>query len=152
MGEEDEMRMLRGATVWNGMLMAVSIFGAMLIGSGAGWAQGAASIAASSQDSSAASSQGTSASGRSAPVTEPSQTMPTLDRDNRMTDESVKRVVNSDRQKKIVDDTSKLLSLATELKADVDKTNEHTMSLEVIRKADEIEKLAHSVKENMKGG
>jgi hypothetical protein len=38
------------------------------------------------------------------------------------------------------------------LKADVDKTNEHTMSLEVIRKADEIEKLAHSVKENMKGG
>jgi hypothetical protein len=78
--------------------------------------------------------------------------MPTLDRDNRMTDESVKRVVNSDRQKKIVDDTSKLLSLATELKADVDKTNEHTMSLEVIRKADEIEKLAHSVKENMKGG
>jgi len=56
-----------------------------------------------------------------------------------------------DRQKQLVSDTQKLLALATELKADVDKTNKDTMSLDVIRKADEIEKLAHSVKEKMKG-
>jgi hypothetical protein len=32
----------------------------------------------------------------------------------------------------------------------VDKTNKDMLSLNVIRKADEIEKLAHSVKEKMK--
>jgi len=32
----------------------------------------------------------------------------------------------------------------------VDKTNENTLSVEVIKKAEEIEKLAHSVKEKMK--
>ena len=58
---------------------------------------------------------------------------------------------NSDRQKKLLEDTNKLLSLATELKTDVDKTDKNTLSLDVIKKADEIEKLAHSVKERMKG-
>jgi hypothetical protein len=33
----------------------------------------------------------------------------------------------------------------------VDKSDKNTLSLEVVRKADEIEKLAHSVKEGMKG-
>jgi hypothetical protein len=33
----------------------------------------------------------------------------------------------------------------------VDKSNEHTLSLDVVKKADEIEKLAKSVKEKMKG-
>ena len=36
------------------------------------------------------------------------------------------------------------------LKAEVDKTNKDMLSLNVIRKADEIEKLAHNVKEKMK--
>ncbi len=58
---------------------------------------------------------------------------------------------NSERQKRLVADTDKLLALATDLKAQVDKTNKDTLSLEVIKKADEIEKLAHSVKERMKG-
>jgi hypothetical protein len=58
---------------------------------------------------------------------------------------------NLDRQKKLVDDTAKLVSLANELKADVDKSSKDTLSLDVIKKADEIEKLAHSVKEKMKG-
>lgn len=57
---------------------------------------------------------------------------------------------NSDRQKKLVEDTDKLLALATQLKQDVDKTNKDVLSLDVIKKADEIEKLAHSVKERMK--
>ena len=61
------------------------------------------------------------------------------------------RAVMTDRQKKIVEDTAKLLALATELKQDVDKTTKDEMSLEVIRKADEIEKLAHDVKQRMKG-
>ena len=58
---------------------------------------------------------------------------------------------NTERQKKLVDDTARLVSLANELKTDVEKSNKDTMSLEVIRKADEIEKLARSVKEKMKG-
>jgi nitric oxide reductase activation protein len=58
---------------------------------------------------------------------------------------------NLDRQKRLVEDTERLLSLANELKADVDKSNKDTLSLDVIRKADEIEKLAHNVKEKMKG-
>jgi hypothetical protein len=58
---------------------------------------------------------------------------------------------NNERQKKLVADTDKLLALATDLKAQVDKTNKDTLSVDVIKKADEIEKLAHSVKERMKG-
>ena len=46
--------------------------------------------------------------------------------------------------------TARLLQLATELKAEVDKTNKETLSLNIIRKADTIEKLAHDVKEKMK--
>ncbi len=48
-------------------------------------------------------------------------------------------------------DTEKLLSLATELKEQVDKTDKNILSVDVIKKADEIEKLAKSVKDRMKG-
>jgi nitric oxide reductase activation protein len=57
---------------------------------------------------------------------------------------------NTERQKQLVADTQRLLSLANELKADVDKSTKDTLSLDVVRKADEIEKLAHIVKEKMK--
>ncbi len=57
---------------------------------------------------------------------------------------------NAERQRQIADDSAKLLKLATDLKAEVDKTNEDTLSLNVIRKAEEIERLAHGVKEKMK--
>jgi len=57
---------------------------------------------------------------------------------------------NAERKKEIADDSSKLLKLATDLKTEVDKTNKDTLSLNVIRKADAIEKLAHDVKEKMK--
>jgi hypothetical protein len=48
-------------------------------------------------------------------------------------------------------DTDKLLKLSVELKAYVDKSNENVMSLDVIKKAEEIEKLAKSVKDKMRG-
>jgi hypothetical protein len=57
---------------------------------------------------------------------------------------------NVERKRQIADDSAKLLKLATDLKTEVDKTSKDTLSLGVIRKADEIEKLAHSVKEKMK--
>jgi len=58
---------------------------------------------------------------------------------------------NQEREAQLKRDTERLFKLATELKDYVDKSNENTLSLNVIKKADEIEKLAHSVKEKMKG-
>ena len=58
---------------------------------------------------------------------------------------------NEQRQADLKRDTEKLFKLATELKEYVDKTNENVLSLDVLKKAEEIEKLAHSVKEKMKG-
>lgn len=58
--------------------------------------------------------------------------------------------LNKQRQKKIREDTEKLFQLATELKAAVEKSNENVLSVDVVRKAGEVEKLAKRVKENMK--
>src|SRR5579871_3974694 len=49
---------------------------------------------------------------------------------------------NADRQKQLEADTQKLVALANELQADVQKSNKDMLSLDVVRKADEIEKLA----------
>jgi hypothetical protein len=57
---------------------------------------------------------------------------------------------NKERQAALKKDTDKLLELATQLKEYVDKTNENMLSLDVIKKAEEIEKLSKSVKEKMK--
>jgi hypothetical protein len=58
---------------------------------------------------------------------------------------------NVERQVALKADTDRLMKLATELKEYVDKSNENVLSLDVLRKAEEIEKLARSVKEKMKG-
>jgi hypothetical protein len=57
---------------------------------------------------------------------------------------------NEVRQQEIKKDTDQLLELAIELKQYVDKTNENIISLDVIKKAEQIEKLAKSVKDKMK--
>jgi len=61
------------------------------------------------------------------------------------------KAMNKDRQTNLQKDADRLLKLATELKESVEKSNEHTLSLDVIKKAEEIEKLAKSVKEKMRG-
>jgi hypothetical protein len=58
---------------------------------------------------------------------------------------------NVARQAALKADTDKLVQLAGELKQDVDKSSENVLSLEVLKKAEEIEKLAHSVKDKMRG-
>jgi len=135
------MKILRSMAVW---LAA----GGLAIGAGSvAWAQG------NGQRNGSQGAQ--SQAGASGQTTQP----PSLstgaddmvhDRTAHMEEEQEKSR-NSDRQKKLVSDTERLLALANELKAEVDKTNKDTLSLDVIRKADEIEKLAHSVKEKMKG-
>jgi predicted transcriptional regulator len=61
------------------------------------------------------------------------------------------QAASKQRYEQLKRDTDKLLQLATELKVYVDQTNENTLSLSVIRKAEEIEKLAKSVKTKMRG-
>jgi hypothetical protein len=63
----------------------------------------------------------------------------------------MEKKANEQRQAELKRDTEKLLKLSTELKDYVDKSNENVLSLDVIKKADEIEKLAHSVKTRMRG-
>jgi hypothetical protein len=63
----------------------------------------------------------------------------------------MRKRANTERQQQIQRDTDRLLQLATELKQAVDKSNEDTLSLDVIKKAEEVERLAHSVKEKMRG-
>jgi hypothetical protein len=64
----------------------------------------------------------------------------------------MEKKANQERYASLKRDTDKLLALSNELKQYVDKSSENTLSLDVIRKAEEIEKLAHSVKEKMRGG
>ena len=61
------------------------------------------------------------------------------------------KIRNEDRQKKLVADTEKLLALATDLKAQVGQSATDNLSEDGMKKVEEIEKLAHSVKERMKG-
>ncbi len=50
------------------------------------------------------------------------------------------------RKKEIASQCADLLKLATDLKTEVDKSNKDMLSLPVVRKATEIEQLAHKVK------
>ena len=63
---------------------------------------------------------------------------------------SAERAHSEDRRKRMLADTDKLLALSTELKADIERSTRDELSLEVIRKANEIEKLAHDVQQRMK--
>jgi hypothetical protein len=65
--------------------------------------------------------------------------------------QDLQKKFNLQRQQEIKKDTDKLLQLATELKQSVDKSSENTLSLDVIKKAEQIEKLAKTVKDKMKG-
>lgn len=75
---------------------------------------------------------------------------PEMDIPPEMQREQVRRL-NKERQESLKKDTDKLYQLATELKQSVDKSNENVLSIDVIKKAEEIEKLAKQVKEKMKG-
>ena len=61
------------------------------------------------------------------------------------------RSLASDRQKKIVEDAARLAQLAGEVKTGVDQAEKNETSADVIRKTEEIEKLARDVKQRMKG-
>ena len=60
------------------------------------------------------------------------------------------RAQNDDRHKRLAADAAKLLALATELKAEVDKTDKNELSVTVVKKAAEMEKLARDLKDRMR--
>jgi hypothetical protein len=60
------------------------------------------------------------------------------------------KALNKERHAELKRDTEKLLALATELKTEVDKADENMLSLEVLKKTEQIEKLAKSVREKMR--
>jgi hypothetical protein len=57
-----------------------------------------------------------------------------------------------ERQRQLRVDTQKLVALTAELKEQVDKTNVNILSMDVVKKAAEIQKLAKSVQDKMKNG
>jgi hypothetical protein len=59
---------------------------------------------------------------------------------------------NALRQKEIVTDTDQLSDLVKQLKDAVDKSSKDQLSLSVVNTANEIEKLAKSIKEKMRDG
>jgi flagellar biosynthesis component FlhA len=80
------------------------------------------------------------------------QQRPEQSQQEREMEERRQKEANKKRQDDIREDTQKLYQLATELKDAVDKSNEHLLSLDVVKKAEEVEKLAKKVKEKMKEG
>lgn len=96
--------------------------------------------------------------------TEPVVTNPTLpgppphigdlnsDKDNPTMAAKMVQERNVIRQKEIVDETNQLLDLAKQLKDAVDKSSKDQLSLDVVKKAEEIEKLAKEVKTKMRDG
>ena len=68
----------------------------------------------------------------------------------RITSDMAKKAAK-ERVVSLKNDTDRLLKLSIELKAYVDKSDENVLSVDVIKRAEAIEKLARSVKDKMKG-
>ncbi len=63
-----------------------------------------------------------------------------------------RKAVERENQKQIRDDVAKLYEIAAELKSEVEKTDANaTLSLSLVKKAQEIEKLAKQIKNLAKG-
>ena len=97
--------------------------------------------------------QATQASGEASPATAQKPAVPSGKVTDGAAQKDAKTVPMSpeeERQAQLVADTNKLYELAQELKAEVAKSNKDTLSVSVIKKAAEVEKLAKSLKERMR--
>ncbi|HVG26502.1 MAG TPA: hypothetical protein VM865_02765 [Acidobacteriaceae bacterium] len=68
----------------------------------------------------------------------------------RMESQRVRMQVD-DRHKRLMEDAQRMVALSNELKDTVEKTGKNELSVDVLRKAAEIEKLAKEVQNRMKG-
>lgn len=55
----------------------------------------------------------------------------------------------SPQQQRLLDQTDQLVTLAQQLKSEVDKTNQYTLSLNTLRRAEDIEKLAKNLQKQI---
>ena len=60
------------------------------------------------------------------------------------------KLLRVQRQKQLISDSDKLLKLATDLKQQIDNTPPEALSADSVKKAAEIEKLAHSLRQRLK--
>ena len=60
------------------------------------------------------------------------------------------KLLRIQRQKQLISDSDKLLKLATDLKQQIDSATPETLSADSVKKAGEIEKLAHSLRQRLK--
>lgn len=69
--------------------------------------------------------------------------------ENESKDQAAKKPLTPEEQKRadLRADTEKLYKLTQELKAEVEKSNKDTLSVSVVKKAQEVERLAKSIKE-----
>jgi len=100
-----------------------------------------------------------SAFAQQTPNTEPPPSFPGVNPRSSDQDEATRRMAeqmaikrNSQRQQQIVADTAHLLDLAQKLNTEVSKSDKNTLSISVVKEAEEIEKLAKSIKERMRDG
>jgi hypothetical protein len=92
--------------------------------------------------------------GQSKPSGRPSSPDPTLDADDPTPQpgKSPTKMMLEANEKDIKKNIEKLYQLATDLKAEVEKTDSsQVLSLGMLKKAEEIEKLAHDIKTRAKG-
>ncbi len=75
---------------------------------------------------------------------------PDLDSQTSPFRDSARQRLNTDRQRKLVNDTERLLALANELKAEAAVAGTESLTPQMLRQMDEIEKLARSVKDKMR--
>jgi hypothetical protein len=61
-----------------------------------------------------------------------------------------KKMLQIEQQKQLKADTDKLVALTAALKEQVDSADKNVLSLDMLKKAEQIEKLAHNVKERIK--
>jgi hypothetical protein len=84
------------------------------------------------------------------PASSSTNTVPGLDENDplvRSRQATQARSLATDRQKKLLADADKLVELSNELKDEVNRSSKNDLSLTVIKKAGEIEKLAHDMRE-----
>jgi hypothetical protein len=65
-------------------------------------------------------------------------------------DMQLARMRQAERQRRIAIDTAKLVELSNQLKSEIDQSPKDQLSADAMKKADEIEKLAHDLKGWMK--
>ena len=85
--------------------------------------------------------------GRSNGQSQPSYSLPAIDLPKTTTNSGQpKTPANPPEKQEITKESDDLLKMAMDLKSEVDKTTKDTLSLSVVRKASEIEQMAHKVR------